>query len=460
MMTDGENVKQRIADVIRKFKRKVDYVDVRMGEGHGTMVNIRHKEIEDVSKPRSYGGSVRALFKGGWGFVAFTQVGELERAAEKAAGYAKLVGSGKSILAEAPVVIDKVEADEKDKDFLKIALAEKVRLLKHYDNLAWSGDKKISNVEVFYSDSQSRKLFVSSEGSVIEQEKTLVYSLLKVTARNSDTIQNYHINLTDTNFSGLMNKDDRVKEAVRLTCDLVEAAPAKSKTCHVILDPLLAGVFAHEAFGHLSEADNVYENPQLAKVMTLGKRFGSPLLTIYDDPSQAGYRGSYKYDDDGVKSAKSVLLDKGVLTGRLHSRETAGKLGEKVNGHARAAGVRAMPIVRMGITRIEAGDLELREMIQGIKDGLYCVNWQAGNTDHERFTFTAGYGIEIKNGKLGRIVRDVKLTGNLFQTLLKVEGVGKEVVVQGGTCGKMGQYIPENSGAPQVRLSEVTVIGI
>lgn len=450
----------KVMDVLRKGKVGVDYMDIRIGEGVSTAIDIRKKEVEDVTRPRSFGGSVRVLYKGGWGFAAFTRIDQLPEAVKKAKRFSRLVARDKSMLAEVPVVRDVVKASDIEKDFLNKSLNEKVKILKHYDKVAWSVGPEIVNANVSYGDSLIWKLFVSSEGSVIEQEKALVYSVLQVTARKLDVVGRYHIHLTDTNFEALKNREEEVLTAARMAVKLTRAPQVKSGSYEVILDPLLAGVFAHEAFGHLSEGDNVYENPQLAKVMRLGKRFGSPLLTIYDDPSEPGFRGSYKYDDEGVVASRAVLLDKGVLVGRMHSRETAEKMNEKANGHARAAGARAMPIVRMGVTRIKSGESSFEGMLSGIKRGLYCINWQAGNTDHERFTFTAGYAREINNGKLEGIVRDVKLTGNLFETLENVSMVGREGVIQGGTCGKMGQYVPENSAAPHVKISKVEVIGV
>ena len=459
-MTDRDGLKDRVIEVFKNGKRSVDYMDIRMGEGESTAIDIRKKRIEDVTRPRSFGGRVRALYKGGWGFAAFTRIDQLPEAVEKAKRFSRLIAGSKSILAEVPVVRDVVLAGDGEKDFLNKSLGHKVNILKYYDKMAWTVGPEVVNVNVSYGDSLTWKLFVSSEGSVIEQEKAMVYSLLQVTARKSGVVGRYHIHLTDTNFAALGNREEEVLTAARVAVKLTRAPQVTSGSYEVILDPLLAGVFAHEAFGHLSEADNVYENPQLAKVMRMGKRFGSPLLTIYDDPSELNFRGSYKYDDEGVAASRAALLDKGVLVGRMHARETAGKMSEKPNGHARAAGARAVPIVRMGITRILPGKSSFEEMLAGVKKGLYCINWQAGNTDHERFTFTAGYAREINNGKLGRVVRDVKLTGNLFETLESVSMVGRETVIQGGSCGKMGQYIPENSAAPQVRISKVEVIGV
>src|SRR2546426_4940479 len=126
----------------------------------------------------------------------------------------------------------------------------------------------------------------------------------------------------------------------------------KGATYPVILDSELAGVFIHEAFGHLSEADFVYENPQAREMMTLGRRFGKPVLNVGDNGAAKGLRGTLPYDDEGTPTQDTPLIKEGILVGRLHSRETAAKLGERPTGNARAISFRHAPIVRMTNTYI------------------------------------------------------------------------------------------------------------
>src|SRR5690348_2895194 len=114
----------------------------------------------------------------------------------------------------------------------------------------------------------------------------------------------------------------------------------------------MAGVFIHEAFGHLSEADFVYENPQAREMMTLGRRFGRKVLTVGDNGAAPGLRGTMPFDDEGVPTQDSVLIKEGELVGRLHSRETAARMGERPTGNARALSFRHPPIVRMTNTYI------------------------------------------------------------------------------------------------------------
>jgi TldD protein len=450
----------RITEVMKAVGQKADYWDVRFGEGEGTSIMYRSRVLERLSFPKSHGGSVRILSRGGWGFVAFSDVGELAAAAKTALGFARLFSGTKTILAPVEPRQDRVVESAEKKDFLKINTGEKIRVLDHYRDCIWRKKTYIVQSSLHYSDSQETKLLISSEGSCIEQEVPRVRCQVNLTASERGVIQTRFETLTYKSFKDLLNKDDEVLGVCGIVNDLVAAPPAKGGEMPVVIDGIMGGLFAHEAFGHLSEADNVESDEQLGKIMVLGRKMGSNLVTIYDDPA-AGSWGYYRYDDEGTPAQKVVLLDHGVLSGRLHGRVTAGKMGEEPNGHCRASSVKHRPLVRMGVTRIALGRSDFDQLISGIKNGYYCVNWFAGMTDHENFTFTAGYGYEISNGKLGRLVRDIKLKGNLFETLKNISGVGKESSEEeSGHCGKMGQILSVGDAAPPMRIEKVTVMGV
>jgi TldD protein len=229
----------------------------------------------------------------------------------------------------------------------------------------------------------------------------------------------------------------------------------------VILDPILAGVFAHEAFGHLSESDHVYQNGNLRQIMVLGKRFAGKHLNIIDDPTIPNLRGSYKYDDEGTPARKSYLLQEGVLEGRLHSRETAAKMGEKATGNARAINYLFPPIVRMSNTFIEPGGASFEEMLGGIEEGVYVKDWYGGTTSLEMFTFSAGEAHMIRRGRLAELLRPVVLTGNVFNTLHNIDAIGNDLEMnQGGGCGKGGQYpLPVSNGSSHIRIRHCVIGG-
>lgn len=205
----------------------------------------------------------------------------------------------------------------------------------------------------------------------------------------------------------------------------------------------------------------IYENPELLEVMTLGRRFGPETLQIFDGAAPEGHRGSYAYDDEGVPATTTALITDGVLTGRLHSRETAGKLGETPTGNARCLDFHYPPIVRMTNTWIASGQTPAADLIQGIDRGVFARNWLGGMTNGEMFTFSAGEAWMIRNGELAEPVRDVTLSGNVFSTLAAIEAIGDDFVWdESGGCGKGGQSgLPVGCGGPSLRIRDVVVGG-
>ena len=224
---------------------------------------------------------------------------------------------------------------------------------------------------------------------------------------------------------------------------------------------MLAGVFIHEAFGHLSESDFVYENPKAQEMMVLGRRFGPDILTVFDDGSLPGLRGTHRYDDEGTPTGRTDLIKDGVLVGRLHSRETAAKMGERVTGNARATGYRYPPIVRMTNTAIEGGGTSFEGMVKGIELGVYACDAYGGQTALENFSFSSGYAYMIRDGQIAEMVKDVILAGNLFTTLMNVDAIGDdfEWLHAAGSCGKGQGGLPVAFGAPHVRIQDVVMGG-
>jgi TldD protein len=174
-----------------------------------------------------------------------------------------------------------------------------------------------------------------------------------------------------------------------------------------------------------------------------------------------GLRGSYKYDDEGVPAQKTYLIKEGILSGRLHSRETAAKMKEKLSGNARSISYRYPPIVRMTNTYIEPGSVSFKDMLSGIQEGIYVKNWYGGTTSMEMFTFSAGEAYMIRNGRIAETLRPVVLTGNVFSTLLNIDAVGNDLDMnEGGGCGKGGQSpLPVSNGSPHIRIQHCLIGG-
>ncbi|NET61443.1 MAG: TldD/PmbA family protein, partial [Symploca sp. SIO2E6] len=188
---------------------------------------------------------------------------------------------------------------------------------------------------------------------------------------------------------------------------------------------------------------------------------GPKELQIFDGAAPVGHRGSYFYDDEGTPATTTQLIKDGVLVGRLHSRETAGKLGEEPTGNARCLNYHYPPIVRMTNTWIERGTTPVADLFKGIKEGVYAKNWLGGMTNGEMFTFSAGEAWMIRDGQLAEPVRDVTLSGNVFKTLADIEAIGDDFYWdESGGCGKGGQSgLPVGCGGPSLRIKDVVVGG-
>jgi len=252
-----------------------------------------------------------------------------------------------------------------------------------------------------------------------------------------------------------------VESIAKVAVDLLRAEPVPAGRYTVVVDPLLAGVFAHEAFGHLSEADCFAENDRLRELMKPGTRYGVDGLSIVDDSTLDGERGSYRYDDEGVAGGKTELVRDGVIAGSLRDRQSAARMGRSPTGNARAVSYRHPPLVRMSNTFIVPRDADLDDMLD-IERGLYVVGSRGGMTELESFTFSARYARLVEHGRRTKMVRGVTLTGNVFETLRNIDAVGSDLVVFGGLggCGKGGQnQLPVGIGAPHVRIRDVTVGG-
>jgi TldD protein len=321
---------------------------------------------------------------------------------------------------------------------------------------------RINTTSVRYGDTAQRIIFANSDGTLLEQSWVDMEMRFAATARNGETVQTGRETTGSRKaYEDLEGLDTQVLGAAQRAVDALKLPSVKGNTYTVVIDPILSGLFVHEAFGHLSEADMAYENPDILEVMTMGRRFGPKNLQIFDGAAPEGHRGSYYYDDEGVPGSTTQLIQDGVLVGRLHSRETAGKLGESPTGNARCLSYHYPPVVRMTNTWIERGDTPVERLFDGIREGVYARNWLGGMTNGEMFTFTAGEACMIRNGQLAEPVRDVTLSGNVFTTLADIEGIGNDFFWdESGGCGKGGQSgLPVGCGGPSLRIRDVVVGG-
>jgi len=453
-------VRERMEKALRKSD--AEYTEIRIESVTSSWVDFRGEELDSIGSSRTLGGIVRALVKGGWGYVIFNDLSDLETRVREACGSARLVGKGESTLAEVEPVVDEIRASF-EKDFRDVPLSEKKSVIEEYNKIILGYHERIETSNVSYTDSFRKVWYGNSEGAYIEDERPDVGVRISATAREGDNVQRGFESIAGGGgFQIIEGLQQKAEVTARRAVDLLSAPPVTGGKYPVIINPRLAGVFAHEAFGHLSESDFVYENERMRELMVLEKRLGPDILNIVDDGTIRGLRGTHKYDDEGVRTGKNYLIKEGILVGRLHSRETAAKMGEQPTGNARAIGYQYQPIVRMTNTYIDRAEAPLEDMIKDVKLGLYALDMVGGQTSMEMFTFSAAYGYMVRHGKIAELVRDVVLTGNVFETLMNIDMIGDTVEwpPAGGGCGKGGQSpLPVGLGGPYVRIQNVVVGG-
>ena len=441
-----------------------EYCEIRIEETEETVVRLRGNDTELVTQNVSVGGNVRALHQGGWGFVSFNRFDDLEKKVDEACAQAKILGDRlKKDIRLYPIdpVVDYVHGEFK-KEAFAVPLAEKMKLLKEYNAIVL-GCPEITSSSVYYLDRHTHLHFANSDGTYICQEKMDVAGTIgAVATKERLTTQESTTFGSNQDYNVIMGLEDEIKEAAKAARDMLYAPVVEGGQYTVILDPDMAGTFVHEAFGHLSEADDLDEDERMKELLKIGTRYGSDELDIYDSGIEGANRGESKYDDEGVPMQKTYLIKGGVVVGHLHSRESAIKMNESVTGNARAINYRFPPIVRMRTTCIAPRNHTFEEMLQGISLGVYVKGSYGGQTNGEMFTFASSRAYMIRNGAIAEIVRDVNLTGNVFNTLRNIDLIGNDFDYKNsaGGCGKGAQSpLPVAQGSPHIRIQNVVIGG-
>ncbi len=447
-------------------KRKdVDYLEVRVERGTESAISLQGKDVETVKQGNFLGGNVRVLVDGVWGFVYFTNLDELpekiDYAIEQAKSMAKFV-KNKTGLAYVPPTEVKIKANVVKNPF-DIPLEDKVKMFTRYADLALSSDKRIINVRVQYKDKFKTLYFANSEGTYVEQEILDIGGYIVPNASDGKITESTIVPFgSSETFEVAENLEEEILEKSKLAVSLLGAEQPEGGEYPVIIDQDLGGVFIHEAFGHLSEADFIFENEKLKEIMRIGNKIGSDILNVVDTGNIRGKRGALLYDDEGVKTVSVDLIKNGILSGHLHTRETAFKMKEKPTGNARAINFKFAPIPRMRTTYIKGGNGTFDSFVKDIKKGIYAKGSFGGQTNGELFTFVSEEAYLIENGKITKLLRDVSLSGNVFKTLKNIVGVANDFSIRdsGGGCGKSGQWpLPVSHGAPHIYISKVIVGG-
>lgn len=458
-------LKNELAKVVNTGQKLgAEYVEVRAQRLFRTVITTKDSRVEVARKGTENGTAIRVLLNGVWGFAS---TGTLESKqlidsvseACKMAKVASLQVKEPAKLADVKAVEAKVPIKRKT-DPKEVPIEQKIDLVLADDKNVFDYDKRVKSCTINYLDISGTNYFANSDKTYIEQDKLYLYLATVVWAKETDKLTLAHdlIGYT-TGFEIFDTETPEVigRRAAKRTVDLLKAKIPKGGSYPAVIGPQIIGVFAHEAFGHLAEADLTLAGSVL--IDKLGKKVGSDIVNIIDDGTIEGAFGTYKYDDEGVPSQKTNLIKNGEIVGLMHNRETAQKYGTKPTGNARAEDFRYEPIIRQRNTYLTKGDHSFEELLEDIKFGYYIKNYRGGQANLDG-TFQVGVqeAYEIVNGEVGAPVRNVSFSGNTLETLHKVDAVGKDFELNVGVCGK-GQAAFIGAGGPHTRVKEVLLGG-
>ena len=248
--------------------------------------------------------------------------------------------------------------------------------------------------------------------------------------------------------------------AARRSLLMLSARKAPMGRMAVVLSSEAGGTMIHEAIGHGLEADLAQQGLSVYS-KKIGEKVASSLITVVDDPTLPQKRGSYAFDDEGVASRRTILVEEGILKGYLYDRLSAFEDGVESSGNGRRESYQDKPIPRMSNTMILPGKMGPEEIVHSVEKGLFVKKMGGGqvNTVNGDFIFEVNEGYLIEKGSVGEAVRGAILIGNGPQVLKEIDMVGNDLGFGIGTCGKDGQGVPVSDAQPTLRIPELVVGG-
>jgi len=441
-----------------------EYAEIRAQELRRTSVTLKEGRVEAAKQGIEKGAALRVLVKGAWGFasVGSFDAEVLTEAVSDACKMASVTAPKlkKRIKLTRTKVIEDAVILKPKKDPSEIAVEEKISLALNVNDVAFASDRRVKSCTVNYLDLTGKTHFVNSDGTSITQDELYMWLGVGVTAKEKGVFTHSREAVGSTLGYEVFDVEtpQKVGEMVaKRAVGQLEAKPPKGGTFPVILGPNVIGTLVHEAFGHLAEADLTLSGSIISG--KLRKKVASSVVTLYDDGTVNGAFGSFRYDDEGVPAQKTLLVKDGVIVGLMHNRETAHQFDAEPTGNARAEDFRVEPIIRMRNTYIQPRDYSFDELAEDVKFGYYLKSFRGGQANLDG-TFQVGIqeACEIVDGEVGETMRDVSISGNTLETLLKVDAVGKEFELWPGVCGK-GQSAFVSSGGAHTRVKEVLVGG-
>jgi len=448
------------------LERRLDYADLYFEYTTTDSVSLEEGIVKSGDRHLEQGVGVRAVRGERQGYAHSDDI-SLE-SARLAAGTARAIAD--ETRHQPPVAI---AANSPTHDLYPVATAPtdvpvtvKVDWLGEIDSYARARNPKISQVMASIVSQQKYILVAGSDGTRVADLRPLVRINVQVIAADGQRREIGYQGAGGRCELDEFRKPGRwqglVDEAVRIALLNLEAEPCPAGTMDVVLGPGWPGILLHEAIGHGLEGDfNRKKTSAFSDKM--GQRVAAEGVTVIDDGTLPGRRGSLNVDDEGTPTRRNVLIENGILVGYMQDRLNARLMGEEASGNGRRESYAHLPLPRMTNTFMLAGEEDPGDILRSVDNGLYAVSFSGGQVDitSGKFVFSASEAYRIEDGRIGAPVKGATLIGNGPDVLTRVSRIGHDLALDEGigTCGKDGQGVPVGVGLPTIRLDGITVGG-
>ena len=425
-------MRELLKEAMDSLRRKgAEYADARKVRGLSEVLVMKNGELETAAQSESDGFGIRVLANGAWGFSssAVTTPESVAETAEQALAIARAsakVGNGRIVLDGQESVVD-TYATQVDEDPFEVSLSDKLGILAK----SCEGMQKVEGIALATASMmnfKTEKLFVSTEGSEIDQTIIEAGGGIAATASDGDARQTRSFPASfrgdyatsGFEFTRSLGLAENAEATAREAIELLNADECPAKKTTIIIGGSQLALQVHESCGHPIELDRVfgteasYAGTSFLTVDKLGElRYGSGKVNIVADATVEKGLGTFGYDDEGVPAQRTDIVREGVFAGYLMSRETAPRIGLRSNGTMRADGWNRIPLIRMTNVNLLPGEGTLDDLIADTKEGIFLKCNKSWSIDQRRVNFQFGceIGWEIKDGKLVRMLKNPVYTG-------------------------------------------------
>jgi TldD protein len=455
---------RRAADILGEALKDADDGEIFLEQSQSEVFVFDDNRLKSASYDSTEGFGLRVVAGETCGYGHSSEINEaaIRRAADSAAlakrGYAGVAGEGPRPTNE------RLYAD--DDPLASPGFADKIALLQEIDAFARARDPRVAQVSVSLLGERRVVEILRADGRLIRDIRPLCRLNVQVTVDRDGRRENGSSGAGGrAGFEAWITPErwqDQVEEALRQALVNLDAIPCPAGEMDVVLGPGWNGVLLHEAVGHGLEGDFNRKGTS-AFSGRIGERVAAPGVTVFDDGSIHGRRGSLTVDDEGTPTERTILIEDGVLKGYMHDRQSARLMGMAATGNGRRQSYAYLPMPRMTNTGMLAGTTPQAEMIAGTQRGLYCANFGGGQVDitNGKFVFQCTEAYLIEDGKIGAPVKGATLIGDGPSALTRVTLIGNDFAFDPGVgvCGKMGQGVPVGVGQPSLKITGLTVGG-